>query len=563
VVTVENIAATEDGAVVTGTASFTDVDVNDAHTYTVSDMAAGEGSVSIAVDGVYTYSVGSNFQNLALDETQDVTFDVTVTDNNGGSDTKAVTVTVTGTNDAPVITTDSDSLTIEATVEENSAVAGDTLVSASATDVDTNDVITYTITSVEGDTSGTLYDYFSIDSSTGTVALTATGALAVNDSEFNNYTFDITVEATDGMATDSTTIQVQINDSTLTQPTLDLLGDNSGDITDDITNDTTPLLVMGALDDDLTSIRISENGVDLAIIARADINSNWTSVLNGNSLNYNSFTGDWTYQAATLAEGDNIFTLTVGDDGSNFSSNNYTVTIDSLSPDFQHYSRYEFITNENDLTGFDASALKDTLGQDSGTEIVYGISNEQSSLFSIDTYTGEITFNAVPNFENPQGLDIGAGPTNDYYMTVTATDVAGNSTTEDVKITVNDVETDLTFVTTTTPAGEDVYALGNVDAEINLSNVLSLSTATSVEQINITGGNHILSDINVTDVISLTDAANSLVITGSTTNTVAFDNTQWEETGLNTNIYTNINATDGVIDGGVLIQIDDVINVDI
>jgi len=44
---------------------------------------------------------------------------------------------------------------------------------------------------------------------------------------------------------------------------------------------------------------------------------------------------------------------------------------------------------------------------------------------------------------------------------------------------------------------------------------------------------------------------------------VAFDNTQWEETGLNTNIYTNINATDGVIDGGVLIQIDDVINVDI
>ncbi|MDF1877873.1 VCBS domain-containing protein [Sulfurimonas sp. SAG-AH-194-L11] len=103
VLSVVDIAATEDGTEVTGTASFTDLDIANTHTYSVSTMTVGEGSVSIAQDGVYTYAIDSDFQGLALGETQDVTFNVTVTDNNGASDTQSVTVTVTGTNDQPVV----------------------------------------------------------------------------------------------------------------------------------------------------------------------------------------------------------------------------------------------------------------------------------------------------------------------------------------------------------------------------------------------------------------------------------------------------------------------------
>ena len=106
VLTVSNLDATEDGASVSGTASFTDLDASDTHVYTVSAMGAGQGSVSIdAATGEYTYAPGSDFQSLAEGETTTVSFDVTVTDSENVSDTETVTVTITGTNDGPVVAT--------------------------------------------------------------------------------------------------------------------------------------------------------------------------------------------------------------------------------------------------------------------------------------------------------------------------------------------------------------------------------------------------------------------------------------------------------------------------
>ena len=123
--TVANITATEDGVAVTGRASFTDVDVGDTAIYSVSTMAVGEGSVSIAQDGVYTYNVGSDFQSLAKDATTTVSFDVTVTDNNGLSDTKTVTATITGTNDAPIAVTDGNTSALLNTTSTDSALVFD------------------------------------------------------------------------------------------------------------------------------------------------------------------------------------------------------------------------------------------------------------------------------------------------------------------------------------------------------------------------------------------------------------------------------------------------------
>ncbi len=102
ILTVADMNAIEDGQVVIGNASFTDVDLSDTHTYSVSDMPEGEGSVSIdPKTGEYSYNPGSDFQSLAQGEKTEVSFKVTVTDNNGASDTQTVKVTVTGTNDAP------------------------------------------------------------------------------------------------------------------------------------------------------------------------------------------------------------------------------------------------------------------------------------------------------------------------------------------------------------------------------------------------------------------------------------------------------------------------------
>src|SRR5262249_55394807 len=58
-----------------------------------------------AVD--FTFSATDNtFDFLAANQTLTVTYNVIVTDNNGLSSTKPVTITITGTNDEPVLTLD-------------------------------------------------------------------------------------------------------------------------------------------------------------------------------------------------------------------------------------------------------------------------------------------------------------------------------------------------------------------------------------------------------------------------------------------------------------------------
>ncbi|HTQ84019.1 MAG TPA: VCBS domain-containing protein [Pseudolabrys sp.] len=153
-----------------GTLSFTDVDLNDTHivsnsltTATWSGGATLPGGLSAvlasALSTTLTDSTGlgagvigftftapdKTFDFLAAGETLTVTYDVTVTDNNNVSSTKPVTVTITGTNDAPVLNVD-----ISGThpITERAGKTGDFLDLDSAsgtlsfTDVDLNDTHT-------------------------------------------------------------------------------------------------------------------------------------------------------------------------------------------------------------------------------------------------------------------------------------------------------------------------------------------------------------------------------------------------------------------------------------
>ena len=121
-----------------GSLSFTDVDLSDTHTVghslvaatwsggatlpsglstvlasaltaSVSSDSAGSGSGSVAV----TFSAADKtFDFLAAGQTLTITYNVTVADNTGASSTQPVTITVTGTNDAPVITSGSAAVAV-------------------------------------------------------------------------------------------------------------------------------------------------------------------------------------------------------------------------------------------------------------------------------------------------------------------------------------------------------------------------------------------------------------------------------------------------------------------
>lgn len=67
--------------------------------------------------------------------------------------------------------------------------------------------------------------------------------------------------------------------------------------------------------------------------------------------------------------------------------------------------------------------------------VAYTLGGTDAALFAIDRSTGEVTFKATPDFEQPQDH----GGDNTYDITVTATDARGNHTDQNVAITVTDV----------------------------------------------------------------------------------------------------------------------------
>lgn len=141
-------AVVEDGATtVSGDIAFADIDLADAHTasstadgsgylgtFTVSvtDNGAADGAGSVA----WSFAVdNAAIQHLGAGQVLTQTYTVTVSDGQGGTVSQPVTVTITGTNDAPTITTGDFSGTIAEDSASQGGVAGPaTLVITEASD---------------------------------------------------------------------------------------------------------------------------------------------------------------------------------------------------------------------------------------------------------------------------------------------------------------------------------------------------------------------------------------------------------------------------------------------
>jgi VCBS repeat-containing protein len=84
-----------------------DTDVDDGHTLTVTAASApiGQGSASIVGNQVL-FSPGADFDALAVGESANVVVNYSIQDEHGATSSSAVTITVTGANDAPVANPD-------------------------------------------------------------------------------------------------------------------------------------------------------------------------------------------------------------------------------------------------------------------------------------------------------------------------------------------------------------------------------------------------------------------------------------------------------------------------
>src|SRR6185295_12245631 len=197
----------DDGTVVAGTPSasgtITSSDVDTGATATWSGSAGGTyGSFAInSSTGAWSYTLDnsdSDTQGLAEGTSVTETFTATVTDDFGATATQIVTITITGTNDSPVITSNAaaaEGSVVEAgNLDDGTVVAGTPSASGTITssDVDTGATATWS-----GGAGGT-YGSFAINSSTGAWSYTLdnsdsdTQALAEGTSVTETFTATVT-----------------------------------------------------------------------------------------------------------------------------------------------------------------------------------------------------------------------------------------------------------------------------------------------------------------------------------------------------------------------------------
>jgi len=191
-------AANEDGPAVVIAAAYTDVDTSDTHTFSV-DLTGTLGTVTDNGDGTFGYDPDGQFEALAAGETAVDTFDYTVDDGQGGTDTATVSMTIAGVNDAPVFTASGPFQ-----VPENTTAVG----SVTASDVD-GAALTF---SIEGGADAGL---FQIDGATGALSFLAAPDFETPGDAGGANVYDVTVGATDEFLFLTTAgVQVEVLDDT-------------------------------------------------------------------------------------------------------------------------------------------------------------------------------------------------------------------------------------------------------------------------------------------------------------------------------------------------------------
>ncbi|ACH66589.1 iron-regulated protein FrpC [Aliivibrio fischeri MJ11] len=324
----------------TGDLILEDVDALDTHTWTVEANSNDDlGTFSVDANGKWTFNLNTNSANviaLGVGETLDITYVVQVEDNHGGIDSQEVTITVTGSNDGPVISGTDTGAVVEDTVSEASG-------QLETTDDDVNDTATWSVTDGAG-----VYGSLTVDATgkwTYVLDNTLTDTQAISNGEVKTETFEIVVDdGNGGTVTHTVTVEVtgtndlpEITDTSVT----------TGAVEHRTTESATGDLILedvDALDTHTWTVEANSND-DLGTFS-VDANGKWTFDLNTNS-------------ASVIALGvgetlDIIYVVQVEDNHGGIDSQEVTITV----------------TGSNDgpvISGTDTGAVvEDTVAEASG-----------------------------------------------------------------------------------------------------------------------------------------------------------------------------------------------------
>ena len=511
--TISESAANGSAVGITASASDADATTNGV-TYSLVD-SGGDPVVGgpFAVDpstGVVTVTDNSQ---LDYETATSHTIYVKATSADGSEATQSFTVNLTDDNTEAAVGAISDSDMNANAVDENAAIGTAVGVTAFASDADSTDTVTYSLS----DDAGGL---FAIDPNTGVV--TVAGAL--DRETANSYDIEVTATSTDGStSTQSYTIAINdVDEFDVTTPTDADATANT--VSESAANGTAVGITAAASDADATT-----NGVTYSLVDSGgdpvvggpfavDANTGVVTVADNSQLDYESATSHTIYVKATSADGSEAtqsFTVNLTDD-------NTEAAVGAISDSDMNANAVDENASVGTVVGVTAFASD----ADSTDTVTYSLSDDAGGLFAIDPSTGVVTVAGALDRETASSYDI----------EVTATSTDGSTATQSYTIALNDQDE----FDVTTPTDSDGTA-----------NTISESAANGTA-VGITAS---ASDADATTngvTYSLVDSGGDPVVGGpfavdpSTGVVTVADNTQLDyESATSHTIYIKATSADG------------------
>ena len=425
----------------------TDVDANDTPSFIAQSNTAGSyGTFTLGVQGGYTYVLNNSLavvQQLGVGETLTETITYTVTDNQGGTATNTLTITINGTNDIPVVGARTASI-----AEDTAAISG---ILPTPTDTDVNDVLTFTPISNQTGTYGSLtlgadgqYSY------TLNNSLLSVQSLGVGQTRTEQFSY-VVGDGNGGFATNTLTITINgTNDAPV-------VGASTKSINEGVATASGVLPTPTDVDASDTKSFIAQTGT-LGSYGSLSLNTagNYTYTLNNASA---AVQGLGVGETAT-----DIFTYTVTDNRGATATNTLTITINGTNDTPVAFASIGHATEDTGLT------VMGTVPSPTDADI-HDILGIIPIAVRAGTY-GNLTLDAdghytyTLNNETPAVQALGVGETATDVFTYTVTDNQGATSTATISITVHGTNDAPVVVAATAAVTEDtaITTTGTVPA---------------------------------------------------------------------------------------------------
>ena len=359
--------------------------------------------------GALAFNQAANYED-PQDANTDNTYQLELSVADGSHTTsQAITVAVADLNDeAPQFT----STTSEA-IDYSDIVLGATVYTATSTDADANDQISYTL-------GGADQQHFALDSSSGALAFIELPSLVNPQDADADNSYELTITATD-------------------------LGANSSDLALSISvidTGSAPTFAQAS-----ASVSVDENTISTIYTAQAtdaDTNDQITYSLTGADAEHFTIdpsSGDLSFNQApdheqpTDSDSDNTYDLAIvaTDSVGKQAQQDLTISVNNLN---DNQPAFNLSSNSFDVPESSTAVATIAASDADGDELSFALlTTTDSSHFTLDPASGDLSFNQAPDYEKPQD----ANTDNTYQLELSVSD-GSHTTTQAIAIEVTDVE---------------------------------------------------------------------------------------------------------------------------